>query len=82
MTFNLSLRSFAALFDFLAFRNEGTSVLTSSAIDSGIRSICHMIVILACLPEFRLARRTSRTRSQAWRNSQSISNKAEAGLSA
>jgi hypothetical protein len=39
------LRSFAALFGFVACRNEGISVLTSRAIDTEIRSICHMIVI-------------------------------------
>lgn len=49
MTFNLSLRSLAALFGFVACRKEGMSVLTSRAIDSGIRSICHMIVTPACL---------------------------------
>lgn len=50
MTFNLSLGSLTGLLGFVACRKEGMSVLTSRAIDSEIRSICHMIVIPVCFP--------------------------------
>ena len=61
-----SLESFFGRFD---SRNEGMSVLTSRTIDSGIRSICHMVVP-SCLKQLKLAPGTERQVLKKKRNSQ------------